>query len=67
VVFGFAASGHAEKETLFAHDANAATWLSGGSFGPEGSVLIVPVLLLALLAMRAWARRGNIGGAAIAA
>jgi membrane protease YdiL (CAAX protease family) len=56
-VFGFAASGHAEKETLFTHEASAADWLSGGAFGPEGSVLIVPVLLLALLAMRAWSAR----------
>lgn len=64
-VFGFAASGHAEKETVFTHDANAADWLSGGDFGPEGSVLIVPILLLALLAMRAWARRsGNDGSLA---
>lgn len=55
-IFGFAASGHAEDQTLFSHDPAAADWLSGGSFGPEGSVLIVPVLALALLAMRQWTR-----------
>jgi len=56
-VFGFAASGHAEDQTLFSHDPAAADWLSGGEFGPEGSVLIIPVLLLALFAMRLWTRR----------
>lgn len=56
-VFGFAASGHAENQTLFSHDPVAPDWLSGGDFGPEGSVLILPILLLALLAMRLWARR----------
>ncbi len=56
-VFGFAASGHAENQTLFSHDPAAPDWLSGGEFGPEGSVLIIPVLLLALFAMRLWTRR----------
>jgi membrane protease YdiL (CAAX protease family) len=55
-VFGFAASGHAEGQTLFSHDPVAADWLSGGDFGPEGSVLIVPVLVMALIAMRLWTR-----------
>ena len=55
-VFGFAASGHAEAETLLTHDSVAADWLSGGSFGPEASVLIIPVVLVTLLAMRSWSR-----------
>ena len=53
-VFGFAASGHAEDQTLITHDAQAASWLSGGEFGPEASVLTIPVVLLALVAMRFW-------------
>lgn len=56
-VFGFAASGHEQAQTLFTHEAASANWLSGGRFGPEGSVLIIPVLLLALLVMRAWSQR----------
>jgi membrane protease YdiL (CAAX protease family) len=56
-VFGYAASGHAEDETLFRHEPAAADWLSGGAFGPEASVLTIPVVLAALVAMRAWARR----------
>jgi len=55
-IFGFAASGHAEDQTLFSHDPAAADWLSGGDFGPEGSILIIPVLVLALIAMRLWTR-----------
>jgi membrane protease YdiL (CAAX protease family) len=56
-VFGFAASGHAEEQTLVSHDVAAANWLSGGSFGPEASVLTIPVVLGALYVMRVWSRR----------
>ena len=58
-VFGYAASGHAEEQTLFTHDMLAANWLSGGDFGPEASVLTIPVVLGALLAMRVWSARGG--------
>lgn len=53
-VFGFAASGHSEKITVFTHTAVGDNWLTGGSFGPEASVLIIPVIGIALLLMRAW-------------
>jgi len=53
-VFGFAASGHVENRTLLTHDALAADWLSGGDFGPEASVITIPVVLIALVAMWAW-------------
>lgn len=56
-VFGFAASGHAEEQTLVTHDSAAADWLSGGNFGPEASILTIPVILAALLAMRVWSSR----------
>ena len=55
-VFGFGASGH-QKPSLFQLELAGPDWLSGGSFGPEGSILIVPILLLAILAMRYWARK----------
>ena len=55
-VFGYAASGHAEDWRLFTHEPAAAGWLSGGDFGPEASVIMIPVVLVALLAMRAWSR-----------
>jgi len=55
-IFGFAASGH-EKSTLLQHSTEGANWLTGGSFGPEGSLLILPILLFALVAMYKWAQR----------
>ena len=56
-VFGFAASGHAEDWTLITHASNAADWLSGGAFGPEGSILTIPVVLIVLWLMRLWTTR----------
>ena len=58
-VFGFAASGHAEAWTLVTHESSAAGWLSGGEFGPEASVLTIPVVLITLVVMRVWARGGQ--------
>lgn len=55
-VFGFPASGRAEAETLLSHERLGPAWLSGGDFGPEGSLLILPVIGLALAAMHFWAR-----------
>lgn len=56
-VFGFPASGHVEAQTLIAHQRVGPAWLSGADFGPEASVITVPVLLLALWLMRLWAGR----------
>ena len=53
-VFGYAASGHSEDWTLFSHEPSAEAWLSGGDFGPEGSVLVLPVLAFAVTAMWLW-------------
>ncbi|MCH4824408.1 CPBP family intramembrane metalloprotease [Gramella lutea] len=51
-VFGFAASGH-KKETLLNHNfLSGKDYLTGGEFGPEGSILIIPILILALIIMR---------------
>lgn len=55
-VFGFGASGH-QLANVLQLKLSGPDWLSGGAFGPEGSVLIIPILLLALLAMRWWATR----------
>ncbi len=52
-VFGFAASGH-QKASLLELKVHDPHWLSGGSFGPEGSLLIIPIVVLALWTMRAW-------------
>jgi membrane protease YdiL (CAAX protease family) len=63
-VFGFSASGHAEARTLLTHDSISADWLSGGDFGPEASVLTIPVVLIALAVMRLWSRSRNAGESA---
>jgi membrane protease YdiL (CAAX protease family) len=55
-IFGFAASGH-QTASLVAQSPSGPGWLSGGAFGPEGSVLTIPVVMMAVLAMRWWSRR----------
>ena len=55
-IFGFPASGQAEASTLVSHQRVGSNWLSGGDFGPEASLLILPVLGLAFIAMYLWAR-----------
>ncbi|MEL6820732.1 MAG: type II CAAX endopeptidase family protein [Calditrichota bacterium] len=56
-VFGFAASGH-QHATLLNVSSTGPDWLSGGSFGPEGSILMIPIVLLALWVMQWWSRSG---------
>lgn len=53
-VFGFAASGHAEEHTVISHTTVGPDWLTGGDFGPEASVITIPVVLLALFVMPFW-------------
>ncbi len=52
-IFGFAASGQ-DTPSLFVLQLRGPDWLSGGDFGPEGSLLVIPILGLACLAMRWW-------------
>jgi membrane protease YdiL (CAAX protease family) len=52
-VFGFAASGH-KKIAICDVTINDPAWLSGGAFGPEGSVIIIPIIFTALLLMAWW-------------
>jgi membrane protease YdiL (CAAX protease family) len=51
-VFGFAASGH-KQATLLQHSfLSEKQYLTGGEFGPEGSILIIPILILTLFVMK---------------
>lgn len=52
-IFGFSVSGH-ESDTLLQISHSGPDWLSGGAFGPEGSIIILPIIILALLAMNQW-------------
>ncbi len=55
-IFGYAASGH-KSATLILHTANGPGWLTGGEFGPEGSVLIIPILAASVYVMYLWSKR----------
>lgn len=55
-VFGFHASGH-EMVTVIKQADLGPGYLSGGDFGPEGSLLIIPIIFLALWIMRLYSRR----------
>lgn len=52
-IFGFGASGH-KHTALFVHTPNGADFLTGGAFGPEGSLLIVPILFAVIYSMKKW-------------
>lgn len=56
-IFGFAASGH-KKATLLSHTLTSdKDYLTGGAFGPEGSILIIPILIAALLLMKWYSKK----------
>jgi len=64
-VFGANNSGYIARDHLFTARPQGPVLLSGGSAGPEGSILIVPVLLLtALLIHRLYRRRTSLGAGA---
>ncbi|MGD8496797.1 MAG: CPBP family intramembrane metalloprotease [Gemmatimonadales bacterium] len=54
-VFGFAASG-LDSPSLITQSPASPDWLSGGAFGAEGSVLILPFTALSVVLIHAWVR-----------
>lgn len=52
-VFGFASSGHVSP-SLIAQSPIGADWLSGGAFGAENSIFIIPFTLGSLYLMHLW-------------
>lgn len=54
-VFGFAASGQSSP-TMIAQSPIGPDWLSGGAFGAEGSVLIIPVTAFSMVVIHFWVR-----------
>ncbi|MBE0655854.1 MAG: CPBP family intramembrane metalloprotease [Bacteroidales bacterium] len=52
-VFGFSVSG-LKSHNLIEQTLIGPTWLTGGEFGPEGSIIVLPVVLLALAVMYFW-------------
>lgn len=60
-IFGFASSGQ-ESPSLIAQTPLGPNWLSGGEFGAEGSVLILPVTILSYLLIHYWVRASRAPG-----
>lgn len=50
-VLGFGASGHQYQSVVRHHFAPVKEHITGGDFGPEGSIVILPVLFLSLIVM----------------
>ncbi|UCH62405.1 MAG: CPBP family intramembrane metalloprotease [Fidelibacterota bacterium] len=55
-IFGFSISGYS-TDSLIKHSLSGPDWVTGGSFGPEAGIVVVPVVLLGLLAMVLWTSR----------
>lgn len=54
-IFGFASSGH-KSASLIANSPVGPDWLSGGEFGAENSIFIVPITLASFVAMHLWVK-----------
>lgn len=52
-ILGFSVSG-LDSESLIKHTISGPNWMTGGSFGPEAGIVVVPVVLLALMVMFLW-------------
>lgn len=52
-VLGFAVSGM-KTESLIKHTISGAGWITGGSFGPEAGILVIPFVILGLILMYVW-------------
>jgi len=57
-IFGFGVSGLASR-SLVKHSLSGPKWITGGPFGPEAGVVVVPVVLLALIVMFVWTFKRN--------
>jgi membrane protease YdiL (CAAX protease family) len=55
-IFGFSSSGHASP-TMISQSPIGPDWLSGGEFGAENSLLIIPFTLASLLIIHWWIGR----------
>ena len=55
-IFGFGVSGFG-SQGLIKHSLSGPKWITGGPFGPEAGVVVVPVVVLALIVMFLWTLR----------
>lgn len=54
-IFGYAASGQ-DSPSLIAQSPIGPEWLSGGEFGAEGSILVIPFTILSYFLIHYWVR-----------
>jgi membrane protease YdiL (CAAX protease family) len=54
-IFGFGVSGM-EIDGLVKHSLSGPEWITGGVFGPEAGIVVVPVVLFALVIMALWTK-----------
>lgn len=57
-VFGFASSGH-KSPSLISQTATGPVWLSGGEFGAENSIFIIPITLASFYLMHLWVKKSR--------
>lgn len=60
-VFGFASSGQSSP-TMITQKAIGPDWLSGGAFGAEGSILMIPFVIGSLFLIHWWVARTRMPG-----
>jgi len=60
-IFGFASSGQTSP-TLVMQKAIGPEWLSGGAFGAEGSILVIPFTIASLYLIHWWVRYSRVSG-----
>lgn len=58
-IFGFSSSGH-DSPTLISQSPVGLDWLSGGDFGAENSILIIPFSLASILLIHWWVGKTRI-------
>jgi membrane protease YdiL (CAAX protease family) len=59
-ILGFPVSGM-NTESLIKHNISGADWITGGSFGPEAGIVVIPIIIFGLMIMYLWtAKRENI-------
>jgi membrane protease YdiL (CAAX protease family) len=59
-ILGFTVSGM-KTESFIKHTTSGANWITGGSFGPEAGIVVLPVIIFGLILMYLWtAKRKNI-------
>jgi membrane protease YdiL (CAAX protease family) len=55
-VFGFSVSG-LTSESLIHHSLSGEGWITGGPFGPEAGIVVIPAVILGLIVMGFWTSR----------